>query len=243
MLQHTRKIEKKPHTHFNTLRHFSSPAVLWGGAAAREKNNKTVQILAVTRPPSVAVHASSWRSVALANAPGSSSRWASSLLTDSLQYRDAAKARGAIRGRTISPRINFSRDAAPGSEPGAAPTRRPIQFPGQTHQYAALITHEEVSGEGTFLPDGGGRLVQWLPKMSSERAAVQHSSGLELKFLHWCFLRAVKHLKLSSMLGRISSNPLESLPLLKGFIEKKPSKVQRSLLLVMSQRALAPLLS
>lgn len=26
----------------------------------------------------------------------------------------------------------------------------PIQFPGQIHDRAALITHEEVSGEGTF---------------------------------------------------------------------------------------------
>lgn len=163
------------------------------------------------------------------NTLGSWSRWASSLLTDRLQYRGAAKARGAIRGRTISPRINFSRDAAPGSEPGAAQTHRPIQFPGQIHDCAALITHEEVSGEGTFSLMVGS--VGWLgrdrlPKMSSEQAAVQHSSGLELKFLHWCFLRAMEHLKLSSMLGRIPSNPLESLPLLKGFFIEK--SLQRS---------------
>lgn len=41
------------------------------------------------------------RNVVLANTLGSWSRWASSLLTDRLQYWDAAKASGEIRARTI----------------------------------------------------------------------------------------------------------------------------------------------
>lgn len=136
---------KNAHTHYNTLRHFSSPAVLWGGQLPQDKNNKVVQILAVTRPPSVAVHASSWRPVVLANTLGSWSRWASSLLTDRLQYRDAAKASGEIRARTISAATLHQ---AP--EPSAAQTHHPIQFPGQIHDCAALTTHDKVSGDGTF---------------------------------------------------------------------------------------------
>lgn len=77
---------------------------------------KVVQKLEVLRPPSLAGH----------NIP--CIRWASSLLTDRQTDRQAAKAGGEIRARAVAPRINFSRDVAPGSEPLKPPL---IQFPGQ----------------------------------------------------------------------------------------------------------------
>lgn len=202
------------------------------------------------RPPSIAVHTSSWRSVVLANTLGSRSRWASSLLTDRLQYRDAAKAGGEIRATTISTRINFSRDTAPGSEPGAAQTHHHIQFPGQIHDCTALVMPEKVSGDGTFsLMDVEGWFsgMAWQGQTSQDEfwtgSCPKTVLGLELKFLHWCFPRAVKHLKLSSILGKIPFKSHGIPPSFERIHRKKPSKDQCSLLLVMSPRALAPLLS
>lgn len=158
---------------------------------------------------------------------------ASSLLTDRLQYRDAAKVRGAIRGRTISPHPESISAATLHQARSPAPLKPTAPFNFQDKYTTALHSlRMRRSLERELSPWWRWKVgsVGWLgrdrlPKMSSERAAVQHSSGLELKFLHWCFLRAMEHLKLSSMLGRIPSNPLESLPLLKGFIEKS---LQRS---------------
>lgn len=82
-----------------------------------------------------------------------------------------------------------------------------------------------------------------LPKMSSEQAAVQHSSGLGTEISTLVFSEGSETFKAEQHCGK---NPLESLgipPSFERIYRKKPSKVQRSLLLVMSQRALAPLLS
>lgn len=129
MWEHMRKIEKKK----NNKKRGAGEKII----KSRYWRKRGRQVLLLTPAPSSLTQ---W------------SRWASFLLADRLQYRDAAKASGEIRVRTISSRINFSRDAATtlGAQRLVAPTHHLIRFPAQIHGCVALTTHEKVSGDRTF---------------------------------------------------------------------------------------------
>lgn len=103
----------------------------------------------------------------------------------------AAKANGEIRAGAISPRINFSRDVAPGSEPGAAQTHL-IQFPGQTPDCGAVATHGELLTVFLMEVEGLSNWRVWQGATLPDEFA-QDTSRLRLRLVK--HLMSVRHIK------------------------------------------------